>query len=156
VFGVSTLCSIHFLLLKKIKYSVGPLVFYDLKVYASKQKLTKAFIDSGVTPSLEDFVNQPTPIHNTTLKGMAGGLTDPGRGTIQLKVKQKDKDPIILIIDNVIYAPDCPVQLLSPQQLYRQSKAKGQNNTIPRGRHHIMKLPPQKNTGNQLHSTIKR
>jgi hypothetical protein len=26
---------------------------------------------------------------------------------------------------NVIYAPDCPIRIISPQQLHRQSKAKG-------------------------------
>jgi hypothetical protein len=31
----------------------------------------------------------------------------------------------MLIIDNVIYAPDCPMRLLSPQQLHSRSKAKG-------------------------------
>jgi hypothetical protein len=39
--------------------------------------------DSGasccVTPYIEDFINQPTPIKNTTLKGIAGGLTSLGR-----------------------------------------------------------------------------
>jgi hypothetical protein len=52
------------------------------------------------------LLNQPTPIQNTTLKGIAGGLSALGRGTIKLKVRQNDKEPIILIIHNVIYAPD--------------------------------------------------
>jgi hypothetical protein len=34
-----------------------------------------------------------------------------------------------LIIDNVINAPDCPIRLISPQQLHRQSKAKGHDNS---------------------------
>jgi hypothetical protein len=45
-----------------------------------------AIIDSGasccVTPYIEDFIHQPTPIQNTTLKGIAGGLTALGRGTV--------------------------------------------------------------------------
>jgi hypothetical protein len=77
-------------------------------------------IDSGasccITPYIEDFLHQPTPIQNTTLKGIAGGLTALGRGTIQLKIHQENKENIILIIDNVIYAPDCPIRLMSPQQ----------------------------------------
>jgi hypothetical protein len=36
-------------------------------------------IDSGtsccVTTNIEEFINQPTPIQNTTLKGISGGLT---------------------------------------------------------------------------------
>jgi hypothetical protein len=33
-----------------------------------------------------------------------------------------------LVIDNVIYAPDCPIRLISPQQLHRQSKVKVHDN----------------------------
>jgi hypothetical protein len=48
---------------------------------------------------------------------------------VQLKIHQENKDNIILVIDNVIYAPDCPIRLISPQQLHRQSKAKGHENS---------------------------
>jgi hypothetical protein len=34
-----------------------------------------------------------------------------------------------LVIDNIIYAPDCPLRLISAQQLHRQSKAKGHENS---------------------------
>jgi hypothetical protein len=34
-----------------------------------------------------------------------------------------------LVIDNVIYAPYCPIRLIRPQQLQRQSKAKGHDNS---------------------------
>jgi hypothetical protein len=90
-------------------------------------------IDSGAscrgTPYIKDFIHQPTPIQNTTLKGIAGGLTALGRGTVQLKIHQEKKENIIFVIDNVIYAPDCPIRLISPQQLHRQSKAKGHENS---------------------------
>jgi hypothetical protein len=92
-----------------------------------------AIIDSGasccVTPYIEDFIHQPIPIQNTTLKGIAGGLTALGRGTLQLKIHQENTENIILIIENVIYAPDCPIRLIIPQQLHRQSKAKGHENS---------------------------
>jgi hypothetical protein len=49
-----------------------------------------AIIDSGasccVTLYIEDFIHQPTPIQNKTLKGIAGGMTALGRGTVQLKI----------------------------------------------------------------------
>jgi hypothetical protein len=97
------------------------------------KETTHAIIDSGasccVTPYIEDFINQPTPIQNTTLKGIAGGLTALGRGTAQLKIHQENKENIILVIYNVIYAPDCPIRLISPQQLHRQSKFKGHDNS---------------------------
>jgi hypothetical protein len=80
---------------------------------ACTKETSHAIIDSGascyVTPYIEDFIHQPTPIQNTTLKGIAGGLTALGRGTIQLKIHQDNKDNIILVINNVIYAPDCPI-----------------------------------------------
>jgi hypothetical protein len=80
---------------------------------AYSTETSHAIIDSGasccVTPHIEDFINQPTPIQNTTLKGIAGGLTALGRGTVQLKIQQESQENIILIIDNVIYAPDCPI-----------------------------------------------
>jgi hypothetical protein len=46
---------------------------------AITKETSHAIIDSGasccVTPYIEDFLHQPTPIQNTTLKGIAGGLT---------------------------------------------------------------------------------
>jgi hypothetical protein len=75
---------------------------------ACTKETSHAIIDSAsccVTPYIEDFIHQPTPIQNTTLKGISGGLTDLGRGTVQLKIHQENKENIIVIIDNVIYAP---------------------------------------------------
>jgi hypothetical protein len=63
---------------------------------ASAQEIAQAIIDLGasccVTPYLEDFLNQPTPIQNTTLIGIAGGLTDVVRGTIQLKINKMTRN----------------------------------------------------------------
>jgi hypothetical protein len=50
-------------------------------------------------------------------------------GTIQLWINQENKENIILVIDNVIYAPECPIRLISPQQLQRRSNAKGHENS---------------------------
>jgi hypothetical protein len=108
-----------------------------IEILIATNKCTKetshAIIESGascyVTPYIEDFIHQPTPIQNTTLKGISGGLTALCRGTVQLKIHQKNKENIILVIDNVTYAPDCPFRLISPQQLHRQSKAKGHGNS---------------------------
>jgi hypothetical protein len=97
---------------------------------AATQATPQAIIDSGasccVTAYLEDFIIQAPPVQNITLKVIAGGLTALGRGTIQLKINQTNKEPITLIIDNVVlYAPYCPIRLVNQQQLYRQSKAHG-------------------------------
>jgi hypothetical protein len=97
------------------------------------KETSHAIIDSGasccVTPYIEDFIHQPTPIQNTKLKGIAGGIATLGIGTVQLKMHQENKEIIILVIDNVIYAPNCPIRLISPQQLHRQSKSKGHENS---------------------------
>jgi hypothetical protein len=57
-----------------------------IATHACSTETSQAIIDSGasccVTPQIEDFINQPTPIQNTTLKGIAGGLTALVRGTI--------------------------------------------------------------------------
>jgi hypothetical protein len=100
---------------------------------ACSTETSQAIVDSGaswcVTAHIEGFINQPTPIQNKTLKGIAGGLMALGRGAIQIKIQQEDQENIILIIDNVIYAPDCPIRLISPQQLHRQWKARGYDNS---------------------------
>jgi hypothetical protein len=97
------------------------------------KETSHTIIDSGasccVTPYIEEFLHQPRPIQNTTLNGIAGGLSALGRGTIQLKIHQDNKENIILIIYNVIYAPHCPIRLISPHQLHRQSKARGHKNS---------------------------
>jgi hypothetical protein len=59
------------------------------------KEASHVIIDSGasccVTPYIEDFLHQPTPIQNTTLNGISGGLTALGRGTIRLKIHQENK-----------------------------------------------------------------
>jgi hypothetical protein len=108
-----------------------------IAILIATSKCTKetshTIIDSGasccVTPYIEAFINQPTPIQNTTLKGITGGITAIGRGTLQIKIHQENKENIVLVIDNVIYAPYCPIRLIIPQQFHRQSKAKGHDNS---------------------------
>jgi hypothetical protein len=50
------------------------------------KETSQAISDSGasccVNPYIEDFIHQPTPIQNTTLKGIAGGLTALGNTLI--------------------------------------------------------------------------
>jgi hypothetical protein len=103
-----------------------------ITTHACTKETSHAIIDSGasccVTPYIEDFTHQPRPIQNATLKGIAGGLTALGRGTVQLKAPQENNENIILIIDNIIYAPECPIRLISRQQLNRQSKAREHEN----------------------------
>jgi hypothetical protein len=97
---------------------------------ACTKGILQAIINYGVpcciTPYIDNFIHQPTPIQNTALKGIAGCLTALGRVTIQLIIKQENQETTILVIDNIIYTPPaCPIRLISPQQLHSQSKAKG-------------------------------
>jgi hypothetical protein len=97
---------------------------------ACTKETSHATIDSGasccITSYIKDFIHQPTPIQNTTLKGIAGGLTALDRGTVQLRITQENKENIILVIDNLINASEYPIRLIIPQQLHRQSKAQSQ------------------------------
>jgi hypothetical protein len=62
---------------------------------ACTKETSQTIIDSGasccVTPYIEDFNQQPTPIQSTTLKCIAGGLPALGRGTVQLRITQENK-----------------------------------------------------------------
>jgi hypothetical protein len=66
------------------------------------KEAARAIIDSGasccVKPYIEDFIHQPTPIQNTTLNSISGGLTALCRGTVQIRINQENKENIILII----------------------------------------------------------
>jgi hypothetical protein len=110
-----------------------PKIAIMIATHACCIETSQAKIDLGtsccVTPHIEDLINQPTPIQNTTLKGIEGGLMALGRGTIQLKIQQENQERIIMIIDNIIYTPDCPIRIISPQQLHRQSRARGYDNS---------------------------
>jgi hypothetical protein len=59
------------------------------------KETSHAIVDSGasccVTPYIKDFLHQPTPMQNTNLKGIAGGLPAVGRRTVQLKIHQENK-----------------------------------------------------------------
>jgi hypothetical protein len=79
----------------------------------------------------------------------------------------KKNKALVLIIDNVIYAPDCPIRLIRPQQLHRQSKAQGDNASHFVTEENMATLfhggdiitcdyHMKKNTYGQLHPTIKR
>jgi hypothetical protein len=63
---------------------------------ACTKETSHAIIDSGasccVTPYIEDFIHQPAPIQNTTLKEISGGVTALDRGAVKLKVHQENKE----------------------------------------------------------------
>jgi hypothetical protein len=81
-----------------------------------------------VTPYIKDFIHQPTPIQNNNKRDIRRSNSPRQRNRTTQNTPRK-KENIILVIDNVIYAPDFPIRLISPQQLHRQSKAKGHENS---------------------------
>jgi hypothetical protein len=76
----------------------------------------RIIVDSGasvtLSPHKEDFIGSITPCQPTTVKGIGSGLAIKGIGTVRY-ITPCGVD----IRVQAIYVPDCPVCLLSPQQL---------------------------------------
>ena len=52
---------------------------------------------------------------NIYVKGVGGKINVKGYGTIKIQVVDDDNDLCDLVILNVLYVPECPMNLLSPQ-----------------------------------------
>ena len=77
----------------------------------------RLILDSGasitISNCLTDFISPPTPVQETTVRGIGAGLQVKGIGTVRFVLS----DGRTLQVENVLYVPDCPVRLLCPQQL---------------------------------------
>jgi hypothetical protein len=84
-------------------------------------KSTTLIIDTGasigVSPCSADFITLIKPIQQTTLQGIASGLTIKGIGTAQYIVPDDTGTPIVVTIPGTLYVPECPSRLLCPRQL---------------------------------------
>ena len=83
-------------------------------------------VDTGAsltcTLSKEDFIpDSYVSIEGATINGIASGLSVIGYGTIRWVITDDNGDPIDVEIDRVLHIPDVPTQLLSPQQLVKQT-----------------------------------
>jgi hypothetical protein len=123
---------------------------------ACTKETAHAIIDSGtsccVRPYIEDFIHQTTPIQNTTLKGIARGLTALGRGTVQLRITQEKKrkhninnrqGDIRIILTHPTNQPATITQTIQSkrtQELLLRNRRKYSNN-ISQGRYVYMRLP---------------
>jgi hypothetical protein len=65
----------------------------------------------------ELFLSDPTPCPHISLQGVGGKVQASGIGSIKLRVRDDEGTPHDLIIPNVLFVPECPINLLSPQQL---------------------------------------
>jgi hypothetical protein len=66
-----------------------------ISIHSCTKETSHAIIDSSasccVNPYIADFMHQPTPIQNTTLREISGGLTALGRGLRNSKYTKKTK-----------------------------------------------------------------
>jgi hypothetical protein len=130
----------------------------ELLTNACPKETSQAIIDSSssccVTPYIDDFIHQPTPIQNTTLKGISGGLTALGRGTLQLKINLKKQrkhniDNIQRDIRTILpYSTNQPATITQTIQSKRTLELMLHNrrkhsNTISQGGYVHMRLPPK-------------
>jgi hypothetical protein len=85
-------------------------------------------IDTGASASIsnckDDFIDL-RPVQNLHLKGIATGLPIEGIGTLNWTIATDSGTNVTLQIRNALYVPSCPMHLLSPQQLVRQTKCSG-------------------------------
>jgi hypothetical protein len=85
-------------------------------------------IDTGASASIsnckDDFIDL-RPVQNLHLKGIATGLPIEGIGTLNWTIATDSGTNVTLQIRNALYVPSCPMHLLSPQQLARQTKCSG-------------------------------
>ena len=62
------------------------------------------------------FVGEITPLSNVNLQGVGGIIPASGYGTIQFTVVDDDDLVHQFTIHNVLYVPQAPMNLLSPQK----------------------------------------
>ena len=91
-------------------------------------------LDTGAsissTKSPHDFVGPIKPIQNTTVQGIAAGISVHGIGTVRYIVRDTMGAPYQLTIPGVLYAPACPSRLLCPRQLLSCPHSPTENMTI--------------------------
>lgn len=73
-------------------------------------------IDTGasitITNNAADFTTPPRPVLQTTLQGIASGLSIQGIGTAAHCFTADDSSKVSIQLPNVLFVPDCPVSLL--------------------------------------------
>jgi hypothetical protein len=77
-------------------------------------------LDSGSSDHLcrdkELYVGEIRPIPGVTLQGVGGQVSAKGYGTIKFQVFDDNGRQHTFVVHNVIYVPDAPMNLLSPQK----------------------------------------
>jgi len=76
----------------------------------------------SITNCSADFITAILPVQNTTLKGIAAGLTIKGLGTVQYTVRDDIGREHTITIPEVLCVPDCPSRLLCPCQVLSSTR----------------------------------
>jgi hypothetical protein len=81
-------------------------------------------IDTGAScciSNCKDDLIPFAPSSSTILKGISGGLSINGTGTLKWNILDDNGDEVALYIHNNLYIPDAPMCLLSPQHMAQQT-----------------------------------
>jgi hypothetical protein len=70
----------------------------------------------GICKHKELFVGAIKKCHNIFVQGVGGKISVEGYGTIKIRIVDDDNAKHDLLIHNVLYVPDSPANLLSPQR----------------------------------------
>ena len=102
----------------------------DMASEANFQLGSKSYcfvLDTGTSDHVcrdqELFINEPEPCPHISLRGVGGNIQASGLGSIKFRVHDDDGNKHDLIIHNVLYVPECPINLISPQLLSSSCKS---------------------------------
>ena len=71
----------------------------------------------SITNNKNDFAGPIKTVLDTTINGIASGLSIEGYGKVIYTILDDDDAPFQITLDDVLYVPKCPVRLLCPQQV---------------------------------------
>ena len=72
---------------------------------------------NSCTACVQDFISPIRPVQNTSISGIASELKVEGIGTVGYFLPTTDGSSIYVGIENVLFVPKCPTQLICPRQL---------------------------------------
>jgi hypothetical protein len=83
-------------------------------------------IDTGASCCIsnckDDFITF-APSSSTVLKGIGSGLNIIGTGTIKWSIINDNGDEVTLHLHNILYVPEAPMSLLSPQHMAQKTSS---------------------------------
>jgi hypothetical protein len=89
---------------------------------------TPICVDTGASASISSNKDDFIKLHytkNLNLQGIATGLPIASIGTLNWTISTDSDSHVVLEIQNALFVPQCPMNLLSPQQLAQQTQCPG-------------------------------